>query len=140
MDEDTDVLVRTMQEVMDRLAKLNQELESMVSSTLEDTSTQEPLVDPNDNSWDARKAGEREFRLHPKANRNEVCSRIYVQVGTLLHRLQERVDQHTWKRDDKYMMDGLANIVVLHFKILQNPRSFNIIFIKCLILENKYIF
>ena len=33
MDEDTDVLVRIMQEVMDRLAKLNQELESMVSST-----------------------------------------------------------------------------------------------------------
>ena len=38
MDEDTDVLVRTMQEVMDRLAELNQELESMVSSTQEDTS------------------------------------------------------------------------------------------------------
>ncbi len=38
-DEDTDVLVRTMQEVMDRLAKLNQELECMVSSTLEDTCT-----------------------------------------------------------------------------------------------------
>ena len=39
MDEDTDVLVRTcMQEVMDRLAELNQELESMVSSTQGDTS------------------------------------------------------------------------------------------------------
>jgi len=58
MDEDTDVLVSTMQEVMDRLAELNQELESMVSSTLEDTSTQEPLVDPNVNAWDARKAWE----------------------------------------------------------------------------------
>ena len=56
MDEDTDVLVRTMQEVMDRLEKLNQELESMVSSTLEDTSTQEPLVDPNVYAWDTRKA------------------------------------------------------------------------------------
>ena len=66
MDEDTDVLVRTMQEVMDRLAKLNQELESMVSSTLEDTSTQEPLADPNVNAWDARKAWEREFSLYPK--------------------------------------------------------------------------
>ena len=64
MDEDTDVLVRTMQEVMDRLAKLN-----------------------------------------------------HVRVGKLLHRLQERVDQHTWKRDDKYMMDGLANIVVLPFRL-----------------------
>ena len=39
MDEETDVLVRTMQEVMDRLAELNQELESMVSSTQEDTSS-----------------------------------------------------------------------------------------------------
>ena len=38
MDEDTDVMVQTMQEEMDRLAELNQELESMVSSTQEDTS------------------------------------------------------------------------------------------------------
>ena len=58
-DEDTDVLVQTMQEVMDRLAKLNQELESMVSSTMKDTSTQDTLVDPNVNAWDARKAWER---------------------------------------------------------------------------------
>ena len=91
MDEETDVLVRTMQEVINRLAELNQELESMVSSTLKDISTQEPLVDPNVNAWDARKAWEREFSLHPEANRDEVCSRIYVQVGKLLHRLQERV-------------------------------------------------
>jgi len=116
-DEDTDVLVQTMQEVMDRLAELNQELESMVSSTLEDTSTQEPLVDPNVNAWDARKAWEREFSLYPEASREEVCSRIYVQVGKLLHRSQERADQHTWNRDDKYMMDGLANIVVLDFRL-----------------------
>ena len=115
MEKETDVLVRTMQEVMDKLAELNQELESMVSSTMKDTSTQEPLVDPNVNAWDARKAWE--FRLHPEANRDEVCSRIYVQVGKLLHRLQERADQHTWNRDDKYMMDGLANIVVLHFRL-----------------------
>ena len=47
MDEETDVLVRTMQEVINRLAELKQELESMVSSTLKDISTQEPLVDPN---------------------------------------------------------------------------------------------
>ena len=93
------------------------QLESMVSSTMKDTSTQEPLVDPNVNEWDARKAWEREFRLHPEASRDEVCSRIYVQVGKLLHRLQERADQHTWNRDDKYIMDGLANIVVLHFRL-----------------------
>ena len=117
MEKETDVLVQTMQEVMDKLAELNQELESMVSSTMKDTSTQEPLVDPNVNEWDARKAWEREFRLHPVASRDEVCSRIYVQVGKLLHRLQERADQHTWNIDDKYMMDGLANIVVLHFRL-----------------------
>ena len=109
--------MRTMQEVMDKLAELNQELESMVSFTSKDTSTQEPLVDPNVNAWDARKAWEREFSLHPEAKRDAVCSRIYVQVGKLLHRLQERADQQTWYRDDKYMMDGLANIVVLHFRL-----------------------
>ena len=103
--------------MMDRLAEQNQELESMMSSILNDTSTQEPLVDPNVNAWDARKAWEREFSLYPEAKRDEVCSRIYVQVGKLLHRLQERADQHTWNRDDKYMMDGLANIVVLHFRL-----------------------
>ena len=117
MEEETDVLVQTMQEVMERLAELNQDLKSMVSSTMKDTSTQEPLVDPNVNAWDARKAWEREFRLHPEANRDEVCSKIYIQVGKLLHRLQERADQHTWNRDDKYMMDGLANIVALHFRL-----------------------
>ena len=116
-DEDTDVLVRTMQEVMDRLAKLNQELESMVCSTLEDTGSQEPLVDPNVNAWETRKAWEREFSLYPEASREEVYFQIHVQVGKLLHRLQEQVDQHTWNRDDKYMMDGLANIVVLHFRL-----------------------
>ena len=117
MEEETDILVQTMQEVMDKLAELNKELESMVSLTMKDTSTQEPLVDPNVNAWDARKAWEREFSLHPEASRDEVCSRIYVQVGKLLHRLQERAHQHTWNRDDKYMMDGLANIVVLHFRL-----------------------
>ena len=116
-DENTDVLMRTMQEVVGRLAELNQELESMVSSTLEDTHIQEPLVDPNVNVWDTRKAWEQEFSLYPAANREEVCSRIYVQVGKLLHKLQERVDQQTWNRDDKNMTDGLANIIVMHFRL-----------------------
>ena len=89
----------------------------MLSSTLMDTSTQEPLVDPNGNAWDTRKAWEREFSLYLEANRDEVCSKIYIQVGKLLHGLQERADNHTWNRDDKYMMDGLANIVVLHFRL-----------------------
>ena len=70
MEEETDVLVRTMHDrlaEMDRLAELNQGLESMVSSTMKDTNTQEPLVDPNVNAWDARKAWEQEFSLHPEA-------------------------------------------------------------------------
>ena len=89
----------------------------MLSSALEDTSTQESLVGPNVNVWDTRKAWEREFSLYPEANTDEVCSKIYVQVGILLHRLQKRADQHTSNRDDKYVMDGLANIVVLHFRL-----------------------
>jgi len=46
--------------------ELNQELRNVLSSTLKDTSTQEPLVDPNVNAWDTRKAWEREFSLIPK--------------------------------------------------------------------------
>ena len=116
-DEDTEVLVRTMQEVVDKLAELNQELESMMSSAPEDTNTQEPLLDPNINVWDTRKAWEQEFDLYPEASREEVCSRIYVQVGKLLHKMQERVDQQTWNRDDKDVTDGLANIIVMHFRL-----------------------
>ena len=116
-DEDTDVLVQTMHEVMDRLSELNKELENMVSYALEDTGTQEPLVDPNVNVWDARKAWEQEFSLYPVASREEVYSRIYIQVGKLLHHMQEPVDQQTWNRDDKYMTDGLTNIIVKHFRL-----------------------
>ena len=116
-DEDTEVLVRTMQEVVDKLAELNQELESMMSSAPEDTNTQEPLVDPNINVWDTRKAWEQEFNLYPGASREEVCSRLYVQVGKLLHKIQERVDWQTWNRDDKYVTDGLANIIFMYFRL-----------------------
>ena len=97
--------------------ELNQKLRNLLSSTLEDKSTQEPLVDPNVNARDTRKAWKQEFSLYPEAIRDEVFSKIYVQVGKLLHRLQERAAQHTWNKDDKYMMDGLANIVVLHFRL-----------------------
>ena len=116
-DEDTEVLVRTMQEVVDKLAELNQELRSMMSSAPEDTNTQEPLVDPNINVWDTRKAWEQEFNLYPGASREEVCSRLYVQVGKLLHKIQERVDWQTWNRDDKYVTDGLANIIFMYFRL-----------------------
>ena len=116
-DDDTEVLVQSMQKVLDKLAKLNQELKSTMSSALEDTSTQEPLVDPNINVWDTRKAWEQEFNLYPKASREEVCSRRYVQVGKLLHKMQERVDRQTWNKEDKDMTAGLGNILVLHFRL-----------------------
>ena len=62
-EEDTDILVQTMQEVMNKLSELNQELKSMVSSTLEDKHTQEPNVDSNFNVWNTRKAWDQEFCL-----------------------------------------------------------------------------
>ena len=48
---------------MNKLSELNQELKSMVSSTLEDKHTQEPNVDSNFNVWNTRKAWDQEFCL-----------------------------------------------------------------------------
>ena len=53
----------------------------------------------------------------PKLTGMRYAPGFMSRFGKLLHRIQERADQHTWNRDDKYMMDGLANIVVLHFRL-----------------------
>ena len=74
----------------------------MFSSALEDTNTQEPLVDPKINVWDTRKSWEQEFNLYPKVSREEVYSRLYIQVGELLHMLQEQLNRQTWNKEDKY--------------------------------------
>ena len=83
--------------------ELNLELRNVFSSALEDTNTQEPLVDPKINVWDTRKAWEQEFNLYPEVSREEVYSRLYIQVGKLLHILQEQVDRQTWNKEDKYI-------------------------------------
>ena len=74
-------------------------------------------MDPNIDVWDTRKAWEQEFNLYPEASREEVCSRLYVQVGKLLHKMQEWVNRQTWYKEDKDMTDGLVNILVLHFRL-----------------------
>lgn len=76
-----------MKEVLDNLEELNKELKSMVSSSQGDTNTQPPPVDLNIDVWDTRKAWEQEFDLYPESSRDEVSTRLYVQVGRLLHKM-----------------------------------------------------
>jgi len=75
--------------------RLKQELKNVLSSALEDTNTQEPLVDPKIDIWDTRKAWEQEFNLYPEVSREEVYSRLYDQVVDMLQIMQERVNQQS---------------------------------------------
>ena len=97
--------------------RLKQELKNVLSSALEDTNTQEPLVDPKIDIWDTRKAWEQEFNLYPKVSREEVYSRLYDQVVDMLRIMQERVSQQTWNERDKELIDGLNNISVMHVRL-----------------------
>ena len=89
----------------------------MVSSTLEDTSIQEPLVDPNVNAQDTRKVWELEYRLRPDQSIDEISSRLSNQVWDLLRILQERVDQRTCNNKDIKLIDGLKAISVMHARL-----------------------
>ena len=97
--------------------RLKQELKNVLSSALEDTNTQEPLVDPKIDIWDTRKAWEQEFNLYPEVSREEVYSRLYDQVVDMLQIMQERVNQQTWNERDKELIDGLNNISVMHVRL-----------------------
>ena len=88
-----------------------------MSSALEDTNTQEPLVDPKIDIWYTRKAWEQEFNLYPEVSREEVYSRLYDQVVDMLQIMQERVNQQTWNERDKELIDGLNNISVMHVRL-----------------------
>jgi len=97
--------------------ELKQELKDVMSSALEDTNTQEPLVDPKIDIWYTRKAWEQEFNLYPEVSREEVYSRLYDQVVDMLQIMQERVNQQTWNERDKELIDGLNNISVMHVRL-----------------------
>ena len=74
-DDDTEGLVKAMQEVLDNLEELNKELRGLVSPTPGDTSTQQPPVHPSIDVWDTGKAWEQESDLYPKASRDDI--RLY---------------------------------------------------------------
>ena len=116
-DDDTEGLVKAMQEVLDNLEELNKELRGLVSPTPGDTSTQQPPVDPSIDVWDTGKAWEQESDLYPEASRDDINIRLYNQVGDLHQKMQERVNLQTWNKEDKYLVDGLANILVMHFRL-----------------------
>jgi len=102
--------VKVLQEVLDNLDELNKEVR--------DTSTQQPPADPRIDVWDTRKGWEQEYNLHPESSMNDNSVRLCNQVEDLLQKMQERVNQQTWNKGDKDLIDGLANILVMRLSRL----------------------
>ena len=101
-DDDTEGLVKALQKVLDNLEELNKELRDLVSPR-GGASTQQPPMDPIIDVWDTGKAWEREYDLYPEASRDDINIRLY--------------NQQTWKKEDKDLVDGLTNILVMHFRL-----------------------
>ena len=60
---------------------------------------------------------EREYRLYPDSNREEVSDRLSNQFWDLLRIMQERVDQQTCNSKDIELIDGLKAISVMHLRL-----------------------
>lgn len=84
---------------------------------LGDASTCQPLVVPDINVWDTGRAWEREYCLYTEASRDDLNIRLHNQIWDMLQKMQEQMDNQSWNTDDKYIVDGLINILVLNVKI-----------------------
>ena len=109
--------MKVLQDVLDGLEELNREVRDILFPSPGETSTQQPPVDPHIDVWDTGKAWEREYNLQSESGRNDVSVRLCNQVEDLLQKMQERVNQQTWNKGDKDLIDGLANILVMHLRL-----------------------
>ena len=116
-DDDMEDLSKILWEVLDNLEELHKEVKDLLSPTPGGASIQQPLVDPHTDVWDTGRAWEREYNLHPESTRDDISARLYNQVADMLQIMQEHVNQQTWNKGDKDLIDGLANILVMHFRL-----------------------
>ena len=110
--------MKVLQEVLDNLEELNKEVRDLLSPSPGGTRTQQPPPDPRIDVWDTGKAWEQEYNLHPESSMNDISVRLCNQVEDLLQKMQERVNQQTWNKGDKDLIDGLANILVMRLSRL----------------------
>ena len=74
-------------------------------------------MDPHIDVWDTGKAWGQEYNLHPESSRNDVSVRLCNQVKDLPQKMQECVNQQTWNKGDKDLIDGWANILVMNLRL-----------------------
>ena len=116
-DEDDDAEDLVLQEIRYSLEELNKEVRDLLSPSPGGTSTQQPPVDPRIDVWDTGRAWEREYNLHPESSKNDISVRLFNQVEDMLQKMHERVIQQTCNKGDKDLIDRLANIQVMHFRL-----------------------
>ena len=110
-------LAKLLREVLDNLEELHKDVKDLLSPNPGGASIQQPPVDPHTDVWDTGRAWEREYNLHPESSRDDFSARLYNQAVNILQIMQEHVNQQTWNKGDKDLIDGLANILVMHFRL-----------------------
>ena len=110
-------LPKILQDVLSSLEELNKEVKDLLSPTCGGAGSQQPPVDPCIDVWNTGRAWEREYKLHPDSSRDEISTRLFNQVVDMLRIMQYRVDQQTWNKRDKDLIDGLNNILVMHLRL-----------------------
>ena len=102
-----------MENMYNFLGEITEQIQAFNSSMQGSINSGQPPVVPDDKLWDTELAWNREFNLYPDASRSVVISRLYNQVWDLLQKMKERVTRQTWKREDKEIVEGLINILIL---------------------------
>ena len=110
-------LLEILQNVLNNLEELHKEVKDLRYPTPGGAGSQQPPVDPHIDVWDTGRAWEREYKLHPDSSRDEISTRLFNQVVDMLQIMQERVNQPTWNKRDKDLIDGLTNILVMLLRL-----------------------
>ena len=116
-DDGIEGLIKVMQEALVNMEELEEWLRDIASPLSRGASIQQPPADPGINVWDSGRAWEREYHLHPDASRDEINICFYNQFWYMLQMMQKRVDKPTWNKEDKDLVNGLNNILVIYFRI-----------------------
>ena len=110
-------LPKILRDVINSLEELNKEVKDLLSPARGGAGSQQPPLDPRIDVWDTGRAWEREYKLHPDSSRDEISTRLFNQVVDMLQIMQEHVNQPTWNKRDKDLIDGLTNILVMLLRL-----------------------
>jgi len=116
-DEEMEVVPLMLRDVISSLEELNKELRSILSPAPGDACSHQPPVLPRIDVWDTGRAWEREYKLYPDPSREEISDRLFNHVVDLRRIMHERINQQTWNKRDRELIDGLNNISVMHVRL-----------------------